>query len=211
MVRIGSGIDIDPQALERILASAGLKPGRAAVVGHHGDVAEALLGLLRAPAGRAAYEGVVGWTPTAGAGLRPTERGQSEPTGGDDGGEDDGGASCDADPTPGWWEDMVGIEHPIDTERYFVICVNSLGSCQGSTGPGCVNPKTGVQYRLSFPDLVIGDIARAAQLGPNHSPMCASPRPRDSVMPAPPTPFTATTPSATGTVKPPPEWPRRTA
>jgi len=73
-------------------------------------------------------------------------------------------ASSAEDPTEGWWEPMVGPGKGIDTERHFVICINSLGSCQGSTGPGCVNPQTGQQYRLSFPDLVIGDIARAARM-----------------------------------------------
>ena len=47
------------------------------------------------------------------------------------------------DPSPGWWEDMVGPGRPIDTNRYFVICVNSLGSCFGSTGPASINPETG--------------------------------------------------------------------
>src|ERR1044072_7180254 len=42
-------------------------------------------------------------------------------------------ASSADDPSPGWWEDMVGPGKPYDTERYFVICVNSLGSCFGST------------------------------------------------------------------------------
>ena len=41
----------------------------------------------------------------------------------------------------------------IDTERYFVICINSLGSCFGSTGPASIDPATGAPYRLSFPDL----------------------------------------------------------
>ena len=44
-------------------------------------------------------------------------------------------ASSEEDPTPGWWEDMIGSGLPFDTDRYFVICVNSLGSCFGSTGP----------------------------------------------------------------------------
>jgi homoserine O-acetyltransferase len=73
-------------------------------------------------------------------------------------------ASSADDPTDGWWEPMIGPGKAIDTDRHFVICVNSLGSCQGSTGPGCVNPLTGKQYRLSFPDLVIADIARAASM-----------------------------------------------
>ena len=66
------------------------------------------------------------------------------------------------DPTPGWWEDMVGIEHPIDTERYFVICVNSLGSCFGTTGPASVNPETGKRYGLDFPLLTLEDVAESA-------------------------------------------------
>jgi homoserine O-acetyltransferase len=73
-------------------------------------------------------------------------------------------ASSEKNPHDGWWEPMIGPGKPIDTDRNFVICINSLGSCKGSTGPGSVNPKTGKQYRLSFPDLRIQDIASAAQL-----------------------------------------------
>ncbi|MGD8346082.1 MAG: homoserine O-acetyltransferase [Lysobacterales bacterium] len=73
-------------------------------------------------------------------------------------------ASSAEDPDDGWWEPMVGPGKAIDTDRHYVICVNSLGSCQGSTGPGCVNPETGRQYRLSFPDLVIDDIAKGAAM-----------------------------------------------
>jgi len=73
-------------------------------------------------------------------------------------------ASSADDPGDGWWEPMVGPGKAIDTDRHFVICVNSLGSCQGSTGPGCVNPESGRQYRLSFPDLVIDDIAKGAAM-----------------------------------------------
>ncbi len=69
-------------------------------------------------------------------------------------------ASSLEDPTPGWWEDIVGPGHPIDTQRYFVICVNSLGSCFGSTGPASVDPRTGQVYRLSFPVLSLEDVAR---------------------------------------------------
>ena len=66
------------------------------------------------------------------------------------------------DPTPGWWEDMVGAEHPIDTDRYFVICVNSLGSCFGTTGPASTNPATGERYGLDFPLLTLEDVAESA-------------------------------------------------
>ena len=48
-----------------------------------------------------------------------------------------------ATPTPGWWEGMVGPGRPIDTDRWHVVCVNSLGSCKGSTGPASIDPSTG--------------------------------------------------------------------
>ena len=73
-------------------------------------------------------------------------------------------ASSERDPDPGWWEGMVGPGKPIDTGRYFVLCVNSLGSCLGSTGPASIDPETGRPWRLKFPQLAIDDIARATQL-----------------------------------------------
>lgn len=72
-------------------------------------------------------------------------------------------ASNAGDPSPGWWEDMVGPGKHIDTDRWFVICVNTLGSCKGSTGPADVNPASGEPYRLDFPDLTLEDAANAAQ------------------------------------------------
>src|SRR5436190_856905 len=62
---------------------------------------------------------------------------------------------------PGWWNDMVGPGRPFDTERYFVICSNVLGGCQGSTGPSSTNSATGKPYGASFPVLTIGDMVRA--------------------------------------------------
>ena len=70
-------------------------------------------------------------------------------------------ASSAEDPTTGWWEQMVGKGKPLDTTKYFVICVNSLGSCFGSTGPAAINPDTGEPYRLTFPVLTIEDVAHA--------------------------------------------------
>ena len=61
----------------------------------------------------------------------------------------------------GWWEIMVGPGKAIDTDRYFVICSNILGSCMGSTGPSSINPKTGKAYGLSFPVVTIGDMVKA--------------------------------------------------
>jgi homoserine O-acetyltransferase len=70
-------------------------------------------------------------------------------------------ASSPADPIAGWWERMVGPGLAIDTDRFFVICINSLGSCFGSTGPASNDPATGKPYRLTFPDLSVEDIARS--------------------------------------------------
>jgi homoserine O-acetyltransferase/O-succinyltransferase len=69
-------------------------------------------------------------------------------------------ASSSEDPSPGWWEDMIGPGRPIDTRRFFVICVNSLGSPFGSTSPASINRATGKPYRLTFPVLTVEDIAR---------------------------------------------------
>ena len=71
-------------------------------------------------------------------------------------------ASSAGNPEPGWWEAMLGPGKPIDTNRWFVVCVNSLGSCKGSTGPASVDPDTGDLYRLDFPELSIEDGADAA-------------------------------------------------
>ncbi|WP_311238571.1 MULTISPECIES: homoserine O-acetyltransferase [unclassified Xanthomonas] len=71
-------------------------------------------------------------------------------------------AANQANPEPGWWDAMLGPGKPIDTERWFVVCVNSLGSCKGSTGPASIDPATGQLYRLTFPDLSIEDVADAA-------------------------------------------------
>jgi len=70
--------------------------------------------------------------------------------------------SSKEDPSTGWWEDMVGPNKPINTNEFFVICINSLGSCFGSTSPISINPETDEPYRLSFPVLSVEDIANAA-------------------------------------------------
>ena len=77
-------------------------------------------------------------------------------------------ASSEGDMSPGWWEDMIGSGLPIDTDKYFIISVNSLGSCFGSTGPASIDPETGERYRLTFPVLALEDVAEAAHLVVQH-------------------------------------------
>ncbi len=71
-------------------------------------------------------------------------------------------ASSADDPSPGWWEAIIGPGKALDTRRWFVICVNALGSCKGSTGPASIDPATGAPYRLDFPELALEDVANAA-------------------------------------------------
>jgi len=51
----------------------------------------------------------------------------------------------------GWWQGMIGPGRPIDTDRFFVICPNVVGGCQGTTGPESINSETGKPYGLNFP------------------------------------------------------------
>jgi homoserine O-acetyltransferase len=61
----------------------------------------------------------------------------------------------------GWWEALVGPGKAIDTDRWFVICSNVIGGCQGSTGPASIDPATGKPYALTFPLISIRDMVRA--------------------------------------------------
>jgi homoserine O-acetyltransferase len=68
------------------------------------------------------------------------------------------GWHTDEDRKPGWWDGFIGRGRGLDTAKYFVICANVLGGCQGTTGPGSVNPETGRRYCLNFPFLTIRDV-----------------------------------------------------
>jgi homoserine O-acetyltransferase len=69
-------------------------------------------------------------------------------------------ASSPENPASGWWERMIGPGRALDTNKWFLICVNSLGSCFGSTGPASRDPASGEPYGLHFPELAVEDIAR---------------------------------------------------
>ena len=71
------------------------------------------------------------------------------------------GFHSEEDEKPGWWDSMVGPGKGIDTDKYFVVCSNIIGSCMGSTGPDSLNPKTAKPYGLEFPVVTVGDMVGA--------------------------------------------------
>ena len=68
----------------------------------------------------------------------------------------------------GWWDNMIGPGKPVDTDRFFVIGINNLGSCFGSTGPMHVNPDTGRVYGADFPVVTVEDWVDAQEIGRAH-------------------------------------------
>ena len=71
------------------------------------------------------------------------------------------GVYAGQDKSEGWWDNMIGPGKPLDTDRFFVIGVNNLGSCFGSTGPMHVNPDTGTVYGADFPVVTVEDWVNA--------------------------------------------------
>ena len=67
------------------------------------------------------------------------------------------GVYAGQDKSEGWWDNMIGPGKPVDTDRFFVIGVNNLGSCFGSTGPMHINPDTGRVYGADFPVVTVED------------------------------------------------------
>jgi homoserine O-acetyltransferase len=76
-----------------------------------------------------------------------------------------GGVSA-INPDGGWWDGLIGPGRAIDTSRWFVVCANVLGGCQGSTGPASIDPETDQPYGMRFPTITIRDMVRSqASLG----------------------------------------------
>ena len=74
------------------------------------------------------------------------------------------GYHAEADSKPGWWDSCIGPGKPIDTRRFFVVCLNNLGGCRGSTGPASINPSTGEVWGPDFPLVTVRDWVRSQAL-----------------------------------------------
>ena len=78
------------------------------------------------------------------------------------------GWHSESDIKPGWWNNLIGPGKAVDTRRFFVICANVLGGCQGSTGPSSTDPSTGRAYGTQFPFVTIRDMVNAQKLLLDH-------------------------------------------
>ena len=72
------------------------------------------------------------------------------------------------DRKPGWWNNFIGPGKAVDTNRFFVLCANVLGGCQGSSGPLSIDPATGRPFGLTFPFVTVRDMVRAQKLLCDH-------------------------------------------
>jgi homoserine O-acetyltransferase len=70
------------------------------------------------------------------------------------------GAAVDGHAAPGWWDGLIGPGRALDTDKYFVVCANVLGGCQGTTGPASAHPDDGRPYASRFPVVSIRDWVR---------------------------------------------------
>ena len=71
------------------------------------------------------------------------------------------GKYAETDKAAGWWDNMIGPGKPIDTNRFFVVSLNNLGGCHGSTGPSSINPATGKRWGADFPIVAVSDWVEA--------------------------------------------------
>ncbi|CAG0981610.1 homoserine O-acetyltransferase [Methylophilaceae bacterium] len=75
------------------------------------------------------------------------------------------GKYSETDKYPGWWDNLIGPGRPLDTNRFFVIGLNNLGGCHGSSGPSSINPSTGKPWGADFPVVTVEDwVASQARL-----------------------------------------------
>ena len=74
----------------------------------------------------------------------------------------------DAAKSEGWWDNLIGPGRPLDTRKFFVIGVNNLGGCHGSTGPGTINPATGQPFGSDFPIVTVPDWVRSQAMLADH-------------------------------------------
>jgi homoserine O-acetyltransferase/O-succinyltransferase len=74
----------------------------------------------------------------------------------------------EGDSKPGWWDQYIGPGKPIDSNRFFIVCVNNIGSCFGSTGPTSINPETSQPFGADFPPLRARDWVESQRLLMEH-------------------------------------------
>ena len=72
------------------------------------------------------------------------------------------------DQKPGWWDSCIGPGKPIDTNKFFVVSLNNLGGCHGSTGPSSINPETGEIYGSDFPSVAVEDWVKSQTMLSDH-------------------------------------------
>jgi homoserine O-acetyltransferase len=78
------------------------------------------------------------------------------------------GWHSESDPKPGWWNNLIGPGKAVDTTRFFVVCANVLGGCQGSTGPSSIDPATGSPFGIRFPFVTVRDMVISQKLLLDH-------------------------------------------
>ncbi|MBD1549941.1 homoserine O-succinyltransferase MetX [Pseudomonas typographi] len=78
------------------------------------------------------------------------------------------GYHSETDRKPGWWDSCIGPGKPIDTRRFFVVSLNNLGGCNGSTGPSSIDPDTGQPFGAQFPVLTVEDWVHSQALLADH-------------------------------------------